>query len=183
MPTILLKNGSSAHVTIRNAEPNDINALMRLNQKWQRSKLEDLKNGFVGAGFSRETFTELINRRQVIVTDFQSQIVGYYLLNNFSKEGIIGLHEDFVHMLKQKGKIAKDANICVGGQVVVDTEFMGSGIRALMLHNLVANMQGKCDFLFATIAKDNPRSFTANIRDGWTVVDEDDSLFFVVYQL
>ena len=52
-----------------------------------------------------------------------------------------------------------------------------------MLKKLVDNMKGKYDFLFATIAKDNPRAFKAHTRDGWTVVDEDKELFYVVYKV
>lgn len=137
----------------------------------------------MGAAFSNETFTELIHRNQITVTDFNNKIIGYYLLNNFSKDGIIGKHEDFVSMLKQKDKISKLLNICVGAQAVVDTEFMGSGIRSLMLDTLVGNMKGRYEYLFATIAKDNPRAFKAHTRDGWIVVDDEENLFYVIFKV
>lgn len=184
MTKITLKDNSTIDVTVRNATQNDIPNLMLLNQKWQKSVLgENIKDGFVGAAFSKETFAELIHRKQITVTDFDNKVIGYYLLNNFSKDGIIGRHEDFVTMLKQKDKISKSSNICVGAQAVVDTEFMGSGIRPLMLDTLVENMKGKYEYLFATIAKDNPRAFKAHTRDGWTVVDEEESMFYVVFKV
>ena len=50
-----------------------------------------------------------------------------------------------------------------------------------MLKQLHENMIGKYDYLFATIAKDNPRAFTAHTRDGWRVIGEEETLFYVVF--
>lgn len=184
MNKIELKDGTSVDIEVRSATKNDLVYLVQLNQKFQKSILGNkIQDGYVGAAFSTETFLELINRNQIVVTQFQQRLVGYYLLNNFSKDGVIGKHEDIVNELKSKQKIAKELSICVGAQAIVDNEFMGSGIRPLMLQRLAQNVQGKFDYLFATIAKDNPRAFKAHTRDGWEVVDEDNILYFVVYKL
>ena len=85
--------------------------------------------------------------------------------------------------MKQSGKIEQKKTVCVGAQAIVDVEFMGTGIRQLMLYKLIENMKGKFDYLFATIAKDNHRAFKAHTRDGWQILGEDDSLFYVVFKV
>lgn len=184
MTTIILKDGTTINADIRDANQDDIPDLMKINHKWQKEVLgENTKNGFVGAAFSKGTFSELIRRRQVVIVRFGTAIIGYYLLNNFSKDGIIGKHEGFVNMLKKEGKIFRSEKVCVGAQAVVDSGFMGSGIRTLMLNKLVSNMKEKYSLLFATIAKDNPRAFKAHTRDGWDIVGEEEALYYVVYKV
>lgn len=184
MQQVTLKDGSVIDVEIREANDPDIENLMHLNQKWQKLVLgQDLKDGYVGAAFSKETFEHLIAQNQVIVSQQDETIIGYYLLNNFSKEGIIGTHEDIVNSLRANHKIDPGVSVCVGAQAVVDTAFMGSAIRYLMLMKLVEKMKGRYDYLFATIAKDNPRAFKAHTRDGWFIADENENLYFVLFKV
>lgn len=56
------------------------------------------------------------------------------------------------------GPLGQEYTICEGAQAVVDTKFMGSGIRNLMLDVLIKNMKGRDEFFFTTIAKTNPRA-------------------------
>jgi hypothetical protein len=184
MPLISLRDNSEIDVEIRDAKISDVEGLMVLNKKWQKIALgEDIKDGYIGAAFTRETFLELIEKKQVSVTQFNNCIVGYYLLNNVSKDGIIGKHEDFVEEMRSKGVLNRTNNICVGAQAVVDSEFMGSPLRFMMLQNLINNVKSSYDHLFATIAKDNPRAHKAHTRDGWKVIGENEDLFFVVFEV
>lgn len=184
MKTINLSNGNSITVLIRNANEKDIEQLMPLNQKWQKAALtQTLKNGYLGASFSQETFSELIAKNQVVLAEFDKNIIGYYLLNNVSKDGVIGMHAAIVTHLKSNGGIDEKLKVCVGAQAVVDKDFMGSGIRLFMLTKLVDNVRNSYDFLFSTIAKDNPRAYKAHTKDGWFVVDENETLFYVLYKV
>ena len=180
---VILKDNSTIDVNIRNANLHDIEGLLALNKKWQRADLKDTRDGYVGAKFSNLTFKELIEKRQVSCALWGNELIGYYLLNNVSKDGIIGTHHEIVDMLKDTGKIDRELNICVGAQAVVDTYYMGSGIRQLMLDNLKQNMSDRYHCLFATIAKDNPRAFTAHTRDGWIVVGSDNNVYHVLLKL
>jgi hypothetical protein len=183
MTLVTLKDRSVIDVVIRSADQPDIANLSGLNKKWQKTALSgNIKDGYIGAAFSDVTFSELISRDQVIVAYFNDALIGYYLLNDFSKDGVIGRHAEIVAMLKKGGKIAAGAKICVGAQVVVDSAFMGSGVRWLMLSHLMKNVEGVYDYLFGTIAKDNHRGFTAHTRDGWKVIDEDEDLYCVLYK-
>jgi hypothetical protein len=183
MKTVTLKDKTTIDVIVRNANEKDIYNLLFLNRKWQKVSLKSIKDGYIGAEFSESTFNKLIQMNQVSCAYLNDQIIGYYLLNNVSKDGIIGRHEDIVTKLKNNGKLPEQLKICVGAQAVVDTHFMGSGIRVLMLEDLNRNMKGKYEYLFATIAKDNPRAFSAHTRDGWVVIDEDESQFFVLFKV
>jgi hypothetical protein len=127
---------------IRNASATDLQHLKSLNQKWQKSALDsNLQDGYIGAAFSDETFLELINRKQVVVAEAEQIIEGYYLLNDFSKDGVIGRHAEIVKQLKATKAIASDLIVIVGAQAVVDKGFMGSGILIKMLDLLVENVR------------------------------------------
>jgi len=184
MPSIHIKDNTNLDVIIENALVSDIEQLVLLNSKWQKATLgENTRNGYLGALFSAETFLELVQRKQVVVARSDSNIIGYYLLNNFSKDGIIGRHEDIVARLKGERIIDRALKICVGAQAIVDAAYMGTGIRKLMLDKLVANMKGRYDYLFATIAKDNLRAYTAHTRDGWKVIGEEEQNYYVLYKV
>lgn len=184
MTTIRLKDNTSLEVVIENAVDTDARQLMQLNSKWQKATLgENISDGYVGALFSADTFLELIQRKQVVVARTDNNIIGYYLLNDFSKDGIIGRHEDMVAQLKSEEVIDHASRICVGAQAIVDRAYMGSGIRKLMLDKLVANMKHSYDYLFATIAKDNTRAYTAHTRDGWKVIGEEEQNYYVLYKV
>lgn len=183
MPKFTLKDGSERNINIAAAGLEDIPALMSLNQQWQKSSLQDTGNGYVGAAFSNETFTELIKRRQVVVAYDGAILAGYYLLNDYSKEGIIGRHEDIVNELQASGVIAASLKIGIGAQTIVDTPYMGSGIGRAMLHELANAINGRFDELFGTIAKDNPRSLKAHTGMGFRIVGKEAGLYYVLYPL
>lgn len=181
MPSITLKHGALAHISISTATATDIHALIALNTKWQKATLQDISNGYVGAAFSKDTFTELIHRRQVVVAYNGGTLAGYYLLNDYSKEGIIGRHAVIVQQLKNTGTIDNDLQIIPGAQAVVDEPYMSSGIRKMMLDKLAENIHGLYHYMFATIAKDNTRAFKAHTRDGWQIAGEEEQLYYVLY--
>lgn len=169
---------------IRNAAISDVEGLKLLNSKWQRTAVGDrIKDGFVGAAFSSETFQELISRKQIVVAVYGNIVVGYYLLNNYSQDGVIGQHKDMVKALQANGLLDTTARICTGAQAIVDSGYMGKGLRTAMLARLGENVKGRYDLLFATIAKDNPRALKAHTRDGWTSIGAEESLYYVVYRL
>lgn len=184
MPVFHLKNNTTAEITIRNAVKSDIAELIALNSKWQKANLPARNtDGYVGALFSQDTLTELIKRDQVVVAYDGLKLAGYYLLNTYSKEGVIGKHTGMVAGMKGKGLLEQKAIVGVGLQVVVDTAYMGSGILKAMFIMLAANVQEKYDFMFGTIAKDNPRSLKAHIKSGFTIPGEEEDFWYILYKL
>ncbi len=175
--------GSIVGIIVRVALMTDLDSLLCLNEKWQKVNLSNLKDGYVGAVFAPTTFLELMDRKQVVVADLNGIIVGYYLLNNYSREGIIGKHELIVSKLRGEGLFGDNDQVCVGAQAVVDTDYMGKGIRQAMLTKLTDTVKNKYQFLFATIAKDNLRAYKAHTNDGWKVLGEDGQLYYVVYKI
>lgn len=168
---------------IRNGSVKDLANLTHLNHKWQKSVVgENSKDGYLGAELSAATFLELIRKEQIIVAEVMNLVIGYYLLNNVSREGVIGLHLDIVKTLRANNIINPSLKIIVGAQAIVDKEFMGLGIRTRMLDALSKNVCSKFDLLFGTIAKDNPKAYAAHTKDGWIVVGEEPTLYYVVYQ-
>ena len=181
MHHLSLKDGTVVPVTIRDATTNDINAIAALNTKWQRAFVADINDGYIGAAFSIETIRQLTELGQITIAYHNETIAGYYLANNISKDGVIGRHEEIVASLKQQQIIPNHYNIIVGAQVVIDSPYMGSGIRRLMLEHLGDALADRYDYLFGTIAKDNVRACIAHPRDGWQIIGEEEELLYILY--
>lgn len=166
------------------ATSENITQLSALNQKWQKGKEATASgNGYVGALFSADTFAQLIDKKQVVIAMDEQILAGYYLVNNVSKNGVIGLHQDIVDRLRSRGTIAQHLRVAVGAQVIVDTPYMGTGLAKAMLLQLAENIRGRFDYMFGTIAKDNPRSLNAHKRIGIDIVGEDDHLYYILYHI
>lgn len=181
MHHLTLKDGTIVPITIRSATTNDINAISALNIKWQRASVADINDGYIGAAFTIETISQLIALKQISIASHNETVAGYYLANNISKDGVIGRHEEMIASLIQQQIIPTDYNIVTGAQVVVDTPYMGSGIRRLMLEHLANTLSFHYDYLFGTIAKDNHRACVAHPRDGWQIIGEEDELLYILY--
>jgi hypothetical protein len=179
-----LKNNSIIDVDLRSATKKDIDQLIYLNEKFHKSNpLIRLESGYIGAIFPRKTFQELIHLDQVLIGVSANKIISYYLVNNYSNEGVIGLQLDMVNALKSSGILNENDSVCHGVQVVVDYEFMGSGIRTLLFNELCSRMKVNYQYLFGTVAKDNLRSLKALKRDGYAIVGENSTLHYVLCNL
>ena len=165
---------------IRVGQFNDIDNLISINHKWQRHLLSNNKNGFLSASFDFQTFEALINNGEIVVAYNDSTLAGYYLINNYSQDGVLKIHKQIVDSLKAREIIPANSKVGLGAQALVDIEYQGTGLRSLMLNELTRSLKNKFDFLFSTISKENPRAFKGHTKDGWTVVDEDENVYSVI---
>jgi len=111
------------------------------------------------------------------------EICGYYMVNNFSTNGVLAYHKTEVEKLKQSEVIDKNARVGVGTQAVLDKSVQGKGFRGQLLAALIEHVKHKYEFLFSSISKENPRAFRAHTDDGWYVVDENETVKFVLLNL
>jgi GNAT superfamily N-acetyltransferase len=165
----------------RLAHEADAASLTELCARWHCDQVVTTERGFLGATFSAETFQQLAAAGHCVVADLDGELLGYYLCNPFTKDGVLNLHHDRVALCRQAGAIPTDARVGVGGQALVDAPFQGQGIRENLLHLLIIHLQGQYDYLFGTISKENPRAFRAHTKDGWQVKHEDEQYWSVFY--
>ncbi|MFT4247791.1 MAG: hypothetical protein QM581_07100 [Pseudomonas sp.] len=168
---------------IRLGQPTDIYNLISINHKWQRHLLNNNKNGFLSASFDFPTFDTLINNGEIVVAYNDLILAGYYLINNYSQDGVLKIHKQIVDSLKTKEVIPHNSKVGLGAQALVDIEYQGTGLRSLMLNELTLALKNKFDFLFSTISKENPRAFKGHTKDGWIVVEEDENVYSVILKV
>lgn len=167
---------------IRLAMYKDIKNLMSLNNKWQKNLVPNFDFGFLSAAFEEQTFKALIESSDIIVANSGRKIAGYYLINNYSQDGILKIHRNLLRLSISNGWIPKDSKVGLGCQVLVDREYQGTGLRERMLEMILENSKSKYDFLFSTISKDNIRSLKTHIKDAWTI-KEYENLYIIFRSL
>lgn len=166
--------------TVRVGLATDVPALVRLNQRWQRSQVATTQNGFLGAAFSPAIFAALAEIRQLVVAARGEEIVVYYLLNTVSTDGILATHQQAVAELRQQQQLTPTDLVGIGAQACIDQAYQGTGLRVVMLRQLLAQVTSRYDYLFATISKENSKAFRAHTRDGWQVRGENELVYYVV---
>ena len=165
---------------VRAGQLPDVEQLVRLSNSLQRNQVTTTKHGFLGAGFGAETFTDLIACGQLVIGVVNEQVIGYYLLNTVSVDGVLASHHRIVEELKNENKMPAVARVGIGAQACILPLYQGQGLRPQMLDLLVQQLAGRFDYAFSTISKENTRAFNAHTKDGWQVMGEDDHYHYVV---
>ena len=162
----------------------EVESLVELNRKWQSKNLIDHSGGFLSGGeFGFEIFTQLSNKKEMVVGIAKNKVVSYYNVNSLIKDGAVGEHRVKVENLKEKGCIAAKARVAVGVQVVVDTEYQGTQLAKLMLNKLISNTIDRYDYYYTTVSKENEKSIKAHKKGGWLITDEDSKQYHLLYDL
>ncbi|MDO7886652.1 hypothetical protein [Hymenobacter cheonanensis] len=121
-----------------------------------------------------------MENQQVVVAMAADEVVGYYLLNTVSTDGVLATHHQAVETLRQQGQLAPTDRVGTGAQACIDLPYQGTGLRQRLLQQLLKQVAGRFDYLFATIAKENTKAFRAHTGDGWQVRGENNQLYYVV---
>ena len=170
---------------IRVAKNNDAKRLSSLNSKWQGERMDEnskKKYGFLSASFSEDDFKILISHEDVVVATYGNLIIGYYLINNYVDTEKFRLGKSIVQKIKNDNKIPSGCKVALGAQVLIEVDYRGNNLTNKMLYLLCKNVSHTYDYLYSSIKKNNIQSIKSNLRNGWKIVDEDDTLFFVFLQ-
>lgn len=170
---------------IRVAKKFDAKSLSSLNSRWQGERMDEdtkKKYGFLSASFSEDDFKILISHEEVVVTTYGNLIVGYYLINNYVDTEKFRLGKSIVQKIKNDNKILSGCKVGLGAQVLIEIDYRGKNLTNKMLNLLCKNVSHKYDYLYSTINKNNIQSIKSNLRNGWKIVEEDETLFFVFLQ-
>ena len=132
--TIKIKSGKSLLVSIKSADsPEDVAGLTEINNRWQKELLgNDSSRGFLSAAFFYDIFKLLVDSNEVIVATYNNRVIGYYLVNSTSVNGVLYKHRKIVDYLKKRS-IIRAVNVGLGSQSLVDKDFQGTSLRKLML--------------------------------------------------
>ncbi len=182
---LALKGAGSREVLLKTPSSlKEAEALADFNRKWQRENVKDLASGFLSGGhFTPAIFMKMARQKDTVVGFFQGRLISYYTINSVVKEGVLLEQFEKAEDLKTKGIIPHQANVAVGVQVVVDTEYQGSVLAKLMLDRLVENTRDRFDYFYTSISRKNKKSIAAHKKAAWAFVEEDDCLHHLIYDL
>ncbi len=169
--------------TICPAQLKDIDAISKLNKKWLTHNINiiDTSNGFLfGDAFTTKDLEKIILHKEIIVAKLNNNIIGYYLLDNFSKSQILQEHKILVSEFLLSNSKYKNLNISLRMQCVVDLQYQMQGLSKQMFHLLLKQINKKYNLLFATASKANPK-IAAHTSSGWKVLSDTDSLMLLIY--
>ena len=163
----------------------DVEDVLLLNKKWLKIGLlsGEKPTGFLfGDELLKEDLIKIIENKEIVICSVNKKIVGYYLLDNYSKTSIRKEHENIIFDCKKNGLILNDLTVSNRMQCVVDDEYQMRGLSRLMFNELQKRVNGKYDLFFATASKNNPK-YKAHLALGWEVIGESDELFYVAYKI
>ncbi len=173
-----------SNILTRLANHEDLDDLLSLNLKWQKSALENqLQNGFLSLAFDEKMLKNIIQSKEMIVAvDRQDNVVGYSCVNHYS-DIIPKYSGKKVTKLKQERKIDPSLNVALGGQILLELGYRGDKNRILLFDALIQSIKSKYNLLFSSVAKENKAVLMINLQDGWEIVDEDDKHYYLVFDM
>ncbi|MCL2918956.1 GNAT family N-acetyltransferase [Shewanella litorisediminis] len=178
---------------IRQASPDDIDQLVRLEQRFGRDELGNDDSRLEAQLNGRREFTSLIADHLVVVADDAGQIVayaivadeGFYQGQSFYRKlyQLLGSHQQ--SNTSTRGRAGKRPAPGCYGPVWVDSRYRGKGIFGALFDKVLTLSMGRYSSLFTFIAQENQHSLNVHVkRAGMEVVDffEDDGRGFYLLQ-
>ncbi|MBS1640845.1 MAG: hypothetical protein JST94_00955 [Bacteroidetes bacterium] len=180
-----VQNQADNNITIRFATSNDIEQIQNLNQKWLISNIDtaDKTNGFLfGDPLKYSDLTNIIDAKELTVAYCNRRLVGYYLFDNYSDTEVLRQYSNYITDLIATGHLESNVRISKRASAVVEKDFQNLGLSKKLLELLLTEVQHKYDTLFSVVSKQNPK-IIAHQKAGWTIIAENDTLYFVQHAL
>jgi ribosomal protein S18 acetylase RimI-like enzyme len=152
-----------------------IKELQSKNLKHLISKEEADSQGFVTAEYSMDFFKAMHDAAPSIIAKSEDLVVGYALVATKSLRHHHDLLADLFNSIDKinfHGKLLRDVNYVVVGQLCVAKEYRGQGLVQRMYNYYRDCLSAEYDYLVTDVARDNPRSLKAHKATGFQVIDE-----------
>jgi hypothetical protein len=147
----------------------DGKAITKLNNKYYRAFLEnDKQKGFLKTSFTLNQIESIIEAGEVVVAEFENQVIGYYLTNSIIETESNKAREFKVKGLIETGELGS-ARYVYQTQAVVEKQFMGNGVARELLKNLKKLVSPKFDYLIGYIDNENSNAKEAHLKSGWLI--------------
>jgi exonuclease III len=155
---------------IRQATINDLEAILKLQEKYHVSNLTEAEKqakGFVTMRVTAEQFTHLINSGGVFIAIRNGQLGAYSLISpwDFYRQWpIIQKMEAILPTLKYKNAVLTVENSFQYGPVCIDEAFRGQGILTRLFKAIEVVYQPRFEYAITFINKVNELSIQAHTR-------------------
>lgn len=162
----------------------DADAIARLNRSWLRPAppTEPAADGFLwGDAFTRIDLERIIAAGECAVATSEGNVVGYYLLDNWSTTSILREHDTQLRICRDMGLLPLEASISRRMQCAVDPKHQMRGLSSQMFRQLLAQTTGRYEFYFAIVSTMNAK-IVAHLRCGWRVLTQLGSVYAIAYR-
>ena len=152
-----------------------IRDLQSLNLRQNITAEEAIEQGFLTAAYTIEYLQEMNSVSPSIIAKDGKKVVGYALVaTKDSRKGhdlIKGLF-DAIDACEYNGKILKDVNYVVVGQLCVAKEYRGQGLVQKLYGHFRDCLSNEFTYLVTDVAQANDRSLKAHKKRGFKVINE-----------
>jgi ribosomal protein S18 acetylase RimI-like enzyme len=152
-----------------------IRDLQTLNLKQNITTEEAIDQGFLTASYSIEYLQEMNAASPAIIAKDGDKVVGYALVATKDvrngHELIEGLF-DAIDKSEYNGKLLKDVNYVVVGQLCVAKEYRGQDLVQKLYGHFRECLSKEFTYLVTDIAKTNARSLKAHKKSGFQVINK-----------
>jgi len=157
------------------AELEGIRQLQSDNLRQNITEDEAASQGFLTAAYSIDFLTEMHNVAPSIVAKYGDKVAGYALVTTkASRNGhdlLAGLF-DSIDACEYKGKLLKDVEYVVVGQLCVGKDYRGQDLVQGLYGHFRDCLQQEFDYLVTDVAQANVRSLKAHKKRGFQVINE-----------
>ena len=157
-------------MTIRKAKLSDLDAILKLQEKYHVSNLteaEKQEKGFVTMKVTPEQFTQLIENQGVFIAVENKKLAAYALTSawDFYRQWpIISNMEQILPTLTLNGKILTTDNSFQYGPVCIDETFRGGDILTQLFQAISKVYAAKYKYVITFINQSNERSSRAHAK-------------------
>jgi hypothetical protein len=156
-------------MTIRLAQINDLNQILKLQEKYHvdnLSEAEKLEKGFVTTRFTVAQLTELIAQEGAFIAITESGQLAAYALSStwefFSQWAIFPFMLTRLPSIRYKNEELTTVNSCQYGPVCIDGEFRGKDVLKQLFRVVLVHYKDRFPFICTFINAKNERSAKAH---------------------
>ncbi len=170
-------NSTMVHIT-RVSSPSEIigiRDLQALNLKQNITAEEAIDQGFLTAAYTIEYLQEMNSASPAIIAKDGDKVVGYALVATKEIRKGHDLVEDLFDAIDEcdyNGKLLKDVNYVVVGQLCVAKEYRGQELVQKLYGYFRDCLSNEFTYLVTDVAKANARSLKAHKKRGFQVINE-----------
>jgi ribosomal protein S18 acetylase RimI-like enzyme len=151
-----------------------IAALQQLNLRKNLSSEDADGEGFLTAEYSLDILKAMHAQEPAIIATKGGELVGYALIATKTIRGIHPLLSELfntIDRLEYKGKLLKESEYVVVGQLCVSKEYRGQGVVSKLYNHFRDSLALNYPYCVTDVATANLRSLNAHKRCGFTVIN------------
>ena len=152
-----------------------IRDLQALNLKQNITTEEAIDQGFLTAAYTIEYLQEMNSTSPSIIAKNGDKVVGYALVvtkDNRKGHGLVESLFDAIDECEYNGKLLRDVNYVVVGQLCVAKEYRGQDLVQKLYGHFRDCLSNKFTYLVTDVAHANVRSLKAHKKRGFQVINE-----------